>query len=87
MDDTEFVQRMKQRIESAADTTIELVIDEADKRRIEVDVTAPVPRVVFGSDTLVHAGLARMFSQFAILCLKQNRQVSEEEFIRYLRRN
>ncbi|MSQ25861.1 MAG: hypothetical protein EXR49_06270 [Dehalococcoidia bacterium] len=87
MDDAEFVQRMKQRIESAAGMTIELVIDEADKRRIEVDVTAAVPRVVFGSDTLAHAGLARMFSQFAILCLKEQRQVSEEEFIRYLRRN
>ena len=40
-----------------------------------------------GSDALKHAGLARMFIQFAILCVNENRKVDNDEFTRFLRRN
>ncbi len=87
MDDTEFVQRIKQRIEGATGTIIELSID-ADKRSgISVDLSSPTPRVTFGADAIKYSGLARMFTQYTILCLKEKRKVSDEEFIHYLRRN
>ncbi len=87
MEDAEFLHQMKKRIESAAGTAIDLEIDPEDKRRISIDLAGPVPRLVFGSDILLHAGLARMYSQYAILCLKERRQVGEQEFLLFLRRN
>ncbi|MEE9285636.1 MAG: hypothetical protein V3V35_07925 [Dehalococcoidia bacterium] len=87
MEDAEFVQRMQERIEAAAGCSIVLEIDSDDAQRLFVDFSAPMPRVVFGSDALLHSGLARMFMQYAVLCLKERRQVDEEEFLRYLRRN
>ena len=87
MDDDEFVDRMKEKIESAAETLIELIIDDQDKRRLDVDLSEPTPKVTFGSDALLHSGLARMFSQYAILCLKERRLVEQEEFLLFMRRN
>ena len=87
MEDAEFIERMKQKIAAAAGLDIELEIDAEDKRRFSIDLSTPVPRVVFGSDALEYSGLARMLSQYAILCLKERREVAEDEFLRYLRRN
>ena len=87
MDDDEFIDRMKEKIESTAETLIELVIDDQDKRRLEVDLSESRPKVIFGSDALLYSGLARMFSQYAILCLKERRLVEQQEFLLFMRRN
>jgi len=87
MDDSEFIAKLKSKIETASGASITLEIDHNDKRRLSIDLGTPAPRVVFGADAIEHAGLARMFSQYAILCLKGRRQVSEEEFLAFLRRN
>ena len=87
MEDLEFIQRLKEKIESISGTAIDLEIDREEQRRCSIDLSMPVPRVVFGSDALSQAGLARMFSQYAILCLKERRQVGEAEFRLFLRRN
>ncbi len=87
MDDEEFVDRMKEKIETTAEMSIELVIDSEDKRRLEVDLSPTMPKVIFGSDALIYSGLARMFSQYAILCLKERRMVEQQEFLLFMRRN
>ena len=87
MEDAEFLDRMRQKIEEAVRIPVEIVIDQGDKRRLEVDLAAPVAKVIFGADVLSHSGLARMFSQYAILSLKEKRHIDEDEFLRYLRRN
>ena len=87
MEDAEFIQRMKERIASAAGREIELEIDQEDKHRFTIDFSPSVPKVILGADVLAYSGLARMLSQYAILCLKERREVGEEEFLRYLRRN
>ena len=87
MEDSEFIHRLKEKIESTTGVSIDLVIDPEDKQRLDVDLSPAVPKVVFGADALEHAGLARMFSQYAILCLNERRGVSEQEFLLYLRRN
>jgi hypothetical protein len=87
MEDTEFLQKLKEKIEASTGTPIHLEIDREDKRRLLVDLgTSPV-KVTLGADVLENAGLARMFSQYAILCLKERRVVQEQEFLLYLRRN
>lgn len=87
MEDADFVRRIKQRIEGATGTVIELSIDTAKRSGISVDLSSPTPKVAFGADALQFSGLARMFTQYTILCLKEKRKVSDEEFILYLRRN
>lgn len=87
VEDAEFIRRLKEKIESAAGTPIDLEIDGGDKRRLSIDLSPPAPKVVFGADALENPGLARMYSQYVILCLKERRQVSQLEFLLFLRRN
>ena len=87
MDDAEFIAKLKSKIETATGISITMEIDHKDKRRLAVDLATPEPRVIFGADAIEHAGLARMFSQYAILCLRERREVGQEDFLAYLRRN
>jgi hypothetical protein len=87
MDDQEFIQNMQKRIEDSAGVAIILELDHDQREDIDVFFSGEKPRVLMGADALEHAGLARMFMQFAILCLKEGRKVEQEEFLRFLRRN
>ncbi|MQG75733.1 MAG: hypothetical protein FI703_00210 [SAR202 cluster bacterium] len=87
MDDQEFIQNMQKRIEDSAGVAITLELDNDQREDIDVFFSGEKPRVVIGADALVQAGLARMFMQFAILCLKEGRKVEQEEFLWFLRRN
>ena len=87
MDDEEFIQRMQQRIQESTGVTVELEVDHEQPGEIDVYLNGPQPRVIMGADALKHAGLARMFIQYAILCVNENRKVDHEEFTRFLRRN
>lgn len=87
MDDTEFLQRLKERIESSTDVTVEVDLDTDDPCNVSVDFTSAVPRVIVGADALKYPGLARMLMQYAILCLKTGRVAPQEEFLAFLRRN
>ncbi len=87
MDDAEFIQRIKRRIEGATGVVVELSIDTDKRSGISVEFSSPTPRVTFGADAIKYSGLARMFTQYTILCLKEKRKVGDEEFIHYLRRN
>ena len=87
MEDEEFLAQLKQKVEASAGSAIDLHIDQEDKRKLVVDFTGGTPRVVFGADVIEYPGLARMFSQYAILSIRERRQVSEMEFQMFLRRN
>ena len=87
MDDEEFIQRMQQRIQESTGVTVELEVDHEQPGEVDVFLNGPQPRVVMGADALQHAGLARMFIQYAILCVNENRKVDHDEFTRFLRRN
>ena len=87
MDDEEFIQRMQQRIQESTGVTVELEVDHEQPGEVDVFLNGPQPRVVMGADALKHAGLARMFIQYAILCVNENRKVDHDEFTRFLRRN
>ena len=87
MDDDQFIQNMQKRIEESAGVAITLDFDKDHPEDIDVVFGGETPRVVMGSDAMEHAGLARMFMQFAILSLREGRKVEQEEFLRFLRRN
>lgn len=87
MDDAEFLRRLQERIERSTGTAIELALDYDNPGRVAVDLHGPLPKVIFGVHILKYPGLARMFMQYAILCLRERRPVKEQEFLLYLRRN
>jgi hypothetical protein len=87
MEDQEFLRRMKQRLEEGTGAPVEVELGQGQEGSVTVDFSGPVARVVMASDALEHAGLARMYMQYAILSLRERRQVSEEEFLLFLRRN
>ncbi len=87
MDDKEFIDQLKQKLESTTGTGVDLEIDRSDPKRLSVDFSGSLPRVSLGSDVLEYPGLARMFSQFAILSIRERREVTELEFTLFLRRN
>ncbi len=87
MDDTEFLRRLKERIESSTAVTVEVDLDDEDPCNVAVDFSSAIPRVIVGADALKYPGLARMLMQYAILCLKTGRVAPQEEFLAFLRRN
>ena len=87
MDDAEFIRRMQERIEESTGVAVSLELDHDQRDEVEVFFTDAKPRVVMGADALDHAGLARMFIQYAILSIREGRKVDHEEFTRFLRRN
>ena len=87
MDDEDFIKRIQQRIEESAGVEITLELDHVQPGEVDVFLNGPQPRVLIGADALHHPGLARMFIQYAILCIKEGRKVDQEEFTRFLRRN
>ena len=87
MDDTDFLRRLKERIEASTESSIDLTLDEDNPRNIAVDFSTPVPRVTVGHEVLEHPGFARMIMQYAILCLKNGKVASQDEFLVFLRRN
>ncbi len=87
MDDNEFIQRMRQRIQESTGVEVALELDHVQAGDVDVILTGPQPRVLMGADALQHAGLARMFIQYAILCITEGRKVDQDEFTRFLRRN
>lgn len=87
MEDEDFITELKAKIEASSGVAIEFEVDREDGQRFAIDLSDSPPKVVFGVDAIENAGLARMFSQYAILCLKEGREVGKEEFLLYLRRN
>lgn len=87
MDDAEFLRRMRQRLQESAGIPVNLELSEEERSRVAVDFYQPIPRVVMGADALKYPGMARMFMQYAMLCLRERREVPQREFLLFLRRN
>ena len=87
MEDDAFIDALKTKVETSAGAAIELEIDRKDARRLSIDFSGPTPRVSLGYDVMEYPGLARMFSQYAILSIRERREIGELEFLSFLRRN
>jgi hypothetical protein len=87
MEDEEFIFKIKGRIESSSRISINLEIDYEDPSIFRIEFFGNEPHVVLGSSVLEHAGLARLYMEYAVLCLREGRMVNQEEFLVFLRRN
>ena len=85
MEDAEFLEKFKERIKEFSGQAVELELGEHGA--FEIDIERPVPKVRVGKEVLEFPGRARMLMQYTVLCLREHRQVSEDEFLRYLQRN
>ena len=87
MDDQEFLNKIKAKIESVTDAEIRLHLDKIDKNATRVDLDGPVPEITLGSDALKYAGFARMCIEYAVACIQQGRKLGMLEFHILLARN
>jgi len=87
MDDQEFLDRIRAKIERLAGRAISLHLDPEDKSRIKVEFESSVPQVTLGSAALKYPGFARMAIEYAVAALRGDRELGSLEFHMLLARN
>ena len=87
VDDEEFLRRIREKIERLAAREVEFLVDSEATDSVALEMTAAMPRVVFGSKVLEHPGLVRMAIEYVVACMKQGRELQPLEFQLLLRLN
>ena len=87
MDDREFLDQIKAKVERLTGTQIELDLDSDDRSALTVELEGPLPRVVLGSNILDYAGFARMAVEYAVASIREKRELGPLEFQILLARN
>ncbi len=87
MDDQEFQYRIREKIERLTGKDIQLDISQTEESQLAVELSGPVPWVTLGSGVLKYPGFARMAVEYAVVCIRQERNIGWLEFQVLLRRN
>lgn len=87
MDDQEFLERIKAKIESAAGAEIRLLVDNVDKNATNVELDGEVPEVILGSNALLYSGFARICIEYAVASIRRGKKLGMLEFHILLARN
>ena len=87
MDNDEFVQRIKEKVERLTQRSVELVVDQENPEQLWIDFGQEVPRVVLGSNIYQYSGFARMCVEYAVASIRQQRSIEALEFHVLLARN
>ena len=87
MEDQEFVERIREKIERMTGRQVELRIDEEDSGQIGVELNGDMPVVILGNNVLEYSGFARMGIEYAVACIRQDRALDSVEFHVLLARN
>jgi len=87
MDDQEFLEQLKTKIERLTSTRIQLDLDREDPSALAVELEGLSPRVVLGSNILDYAGFARMAVEYAVASIREKRELGPLEFQILLARN
>ncbi len=87
MEDKEFLQKMKAKIETMVGKPVSLVVDRKNTDRLEVDPDEFEPKVIVGSAVLKYPGFARMCIEYAVASIRRGRRISALEFHMVLGRN
>jgi hypothetical protein len=87
MDDREFLEQLKTKIERLTGTQIELELDSDDRSTLTVDLERPLPRVELGANILEYAGFARMAVEYVVASIREKRELGPLEFQILLARN
>lgn len=87
MNDQQFIDRIQEKIEDLTGHEIELRIDDDNGGQLEVDFSRKVPLVVMGRNIFEYSGFARLCTEYAVACIRQQREIPEIEFQLLLARN
>ena len=87
MEDQEFVERIREKIERLTGRQVELRIDEEDSSQIGIELHGETPLVILGNNVLEYSGFARMGIEYAVACIREDRAIDPLEFHVLLARN
>ena len=87
MDDQEFLNRIKAKIEGLTDTYIRVDLDDTKPGKIKIRFDGPEPEVSLGSNILTYSGFARMAIEYAVASIRNRRELGILEFHALLARN
>ena len=87
MDDQEFFQRVKAKIQRLTEREIDLQIDATKGSALSVELVGSRPRVTVGANILKYPGFARIVVEYSVACIRQERQIPPLEFQVLLSRN
>ncbi len=87
MDDQEFLERIKAKIESGTGAEIRLSVDNVDKNATNVALDGKVPEVIVGSNALLYSGFARICIEYAVASIRRGKKLGMLEFHILLARN
>ena len=87
MDNDEFIQRIREKIERLTESRVDLHIDLEDVNRLEVELGREVPQVMLGANIYNYSGFARMGVEYAVASIRERRNIEPMEFHLLLARN
>ena len=87
MDNDEFIQRIREKIERLTEGPIDLQIDLEDLNRMQIEFGPEVPRVILGANIYKYSGFARMCVEYAVASIRERRDIEPLEFHLLLARN
>jgi len=87
MNDNQFLDNMHRKIEKMAGRVVDLVLDEADQERMEVNLKGLRPKIYVGSAVLKYPGFGRMCVEYAVESIRRGREMGLLEFHMVLGRN
>ena len=87
MEDDQFIERIRLKIERLTQRRVDLEIDREEVNQLQVDLGREVPRVVLGSNVLRYSGFARMCIEYAVASIRVQRPIDVLEFHLLLARN
>ena len=87
MEDVEFVERIREKIERMSGRQVELRIDAEDSSQLGVELNGDMPLVILGDNVMEYSGFARMGIEYAVACIREERAIDRVEFHVLLARN
>lgn len=87
MEDQEFLDRIKAKLESLTGTEIQLELDTEEKEQLKVELGPSLPVVTVGSNVLEYSGFARMAIEYVVASIRAGRELQTLEFQMLLSRN
>ena len=87
MDEQQFLDKIKNKIERLTGNEIKLAVDSAEPGQLAVELGSSVPQVTLGTNVLQFSGFARMAVEYAVASIREGREISVLEFHILLARN
>ena len=87
MEDSEFLDKIREKIERLTGRQVELQIDDEDASQLGVEMDGDLPLVIMGNHVLEYSGFARMGTEYAVACIREERPIEPIEFHMLLARN